>query len=340
MQSEKELTLIKPIFIEESFTAPFMSKDLQSKIESATEWLKTQNISDNLFGLPSGTNVKTVLVGFLEESINLNRKLEEKYQAFTVQDYQAYSNPLHLEINVSDVVNDCFVFNLDNANYFFNKCCFMISPYFPHYEKVFGRTLNEEELKFCKHIHFYLDKWYKAAWYFVYDELVLKKPVFIEESFIMPLFNKEFSKELLNILKWFNTYVSDKQLSVQLSDIINEIIKINDRLLINIDFDKYLKEQQEFNSQYYDNNSELFFTRLEFYHINPSAKINYIDKDSVKSPFITNNNDLHIGIIRRRIEDHLKKTENLETGLKLEFIDRFLLELTWGNFQLKNEFHW
>ena len=171
------------------------------------------------------------------------------------------------------------------------------------------------------------------------NPIKLEKPVFIESSFVMPLFNKEFSKELLQILLWFNEYVSNKQLSITLSNIINEIIKINNSLLSNNDFDKYLKEQEKTHSENYNNNSELFFTRLEFYHINPKAKINYIDKNSAKSFFISNNNELCIDSLRRQIEDYLKKTNNLEDGLKLEFIDRFLLEVSWGNHQLKNNYY-
>lgn len=316
IEESNSLQLIKPIFIEESFTAPFMSRKFQSEIESATEWLKAQNISDNLFGLPSGTKVQAVLVDFLEESINLNRKLEKKYQTFAVQDYQTYSNHLQNEINISDAVNGCFVFNLDNANDFFNKCCFMISPYFPHYEKVFGRTLNEEELKFCKLIHFYLDKWYKAEWYFVYDEFVLKKPVFQKERFKEPTCNEALCNEIYRAFNLFKINVHDDKLNSDLEVIFSELIAINRELIKTISLDKSANKYANF-----------VFSSESYINLPPEIQLN--EHTYANSPFISKHNELVIGFTTRRIEAHVSrlfKQGEESTAEKGWLLSKFIFE--------------
>lgn len=155
------------------------------------------------------------------------------------------------------------------------------------------------------------------------NQLRLEIPVFLKNSFILPIFNEIFSKELLDILDWLNNYVSDNQLKCNLNLVVSEIIQINHELLKEYDFNK-------FSAIYSEKYASNLFTRKEFSDVNINAKFNFI-KNYAQKNFLTQNNEICIGFIRRKIQSYWKKAEDFEFCLKLMFMDRFLLELSRAN---------
>ncbi len=148
----------------------------------------------------------------------------------------------------------------------------------------------------------------------------LKTPVFLNNSFILPVFNETFSKELLNVLDWISHHISDNQLICDLNLIVFEIIQINQKLLQKYDFDK-------FTEKYSEKCISSLFIRKEFSDININAKFNFIE-NYANDLFLTGNNEVCIGFIRRKIENHWKIAEDCESCSKFMFMDRFLLELS------------
>lgn len=61
----------------------------------------------------------------------------------------------------------------------------------------------------------------------------LKKPIFIKENIIRPMFNEEFAKELVCIAEWFGTYSDDLQLVKAVKNVVSELAEINSYLLQN-----------------------------------------------------------------------------------------------------------
>lgn len=153
--------------------------------------------------------------------------------------------------------------------------------------------------------------------------LELESPIFIQGSFALPIYNEIFSKELLNILDWFISYVSDKKLISNLSGIILEINQINSKLLLKNDFDGYAIE-------YTKKCTANPFTRKEFEDINVNAKFNFVD-NYARNCFLTKNNEICIGLVRRQIENYCRETKEYMSYSRLMFIDRFLMELICAN---------
>ena len=153
------ITLSKPIFIEESFTAPFYSEELQKNIKKAIQWLKKQNkikqyisyIGRSLY--PSDTDFKGMLIEFLNESIQLNQKLIRHY------------NPKD-NMNIYDAVNSCFVCNSECAYQFFHYYLRMFSSE-KCYNEAFERVLNKEENLICYFLYEIFIKWFGTLSYFL-----------------------------------------------------------------------------------------------------------------------------------------------------------------------------
>ncbi len=155
------------------------------------------------------------------------------------------------------------------------------------------------------------------------SDFKLETPVFIKNSFILPIFDEIFSERLLNILGWFNNYISDNQLIRELSLIFSEIVQINYELLQKCNFNKIT-------SRFPENYTLNLFIRKEFQEIDVNAKFNFTE-NYANHFFLTKHNEIVLGLIRRKIEIYWKGANDFESSAKLMFADRFLLELICTN---------
>ena len=157
LENVKPSTLEKPVFIENSFVAPFFNQVVQDELKNAVEWLKEQKeirqyvtyIGRSLY--PLNTDFKGLLIEFLNESIQLNQNLTDRYGLYDRKD----------NINLRDAVNNCFVCNKKSANDFFHHYLRMFS--LPKcYNEAFGRLLNKNEKAICEILYKIFCEWHGA----------------------------------------------------------------------------------------------------------------------------------------------------------------------------------
>ncbi len=164
------------------------------------------------------------------------------------------------------------------------------------------------------------------------ENYVLEKPVFIENSFVFPIYNQTFSRELMDISSMLNSYISDKKIVTDISDIALEINQINSRLLEENDFESYM-------GKYLENCIGNPFKIASFIDVNPNARFNttFIEYQSQRI-FLPQNNEIYIGYLYRKMMNYCDKQESIALYFKFMFISRFLGELIWKNHSLSEKF--
>jgi hypothetical protein len=153
--------------------------------------------------------------------------------------------------------------------------------------------------------------------------------IFISENFTSPLFNKAMEEQLKIISEWLKQEILiDKSIISGVCFIIDETIKLNQKLSADFDYESYLSTQaEEVNLNVADRN---FATNQEFYDVNPSIKISDI-ANIAKSPYILEHSEVYIEFLHKKIRLYCEIIEDYDSYLNLMFISRFLGELIWNN---------
>lgn len=146
------LKLKSPIFIEDSFSAPFYNEETKQKIKGAIEWVESKKEINQFIYLdrymyPQDTNFKLPLIDFFNETVKINDSLLKRNE--------------NIETNLLKATTNLFVKNpIETLTFvnFYRKLFSMSRCFNPALNRILTELPEQDKIT-CDFLHHHFYQW-------------------------------------------------------------------------------------------------------------------------------------------------------------------------------------